>query len=159
ISSAAAVGLYSGTSWLNEGIFLQIIDELGFSLPYSVGLIDPLQPLVPPFTNFLTLVAAPAAHHWAPVFQTAKSRTRLPHWIGTDFIRELLEMLTIAWREHAGDEAQVIEAVSNKLSLRFPHAEMDVNFSNAPLREYEGLHPMFTGGGWWLGAFNGDDPF
>lgn len=64
VSSYPAADIFTGDSWLREGVYKDVFDLFDFEPKLKINICDSTQQLVPLFTGHLNWIASPSPHFW-----------------------------------------------------------------------------------------------
>lgn len=95
VSSLMSVGVFSTTSWLNQGVFSKVITDLP-KLNRNVSFVDPKQEYVPLLDSYYNFIADEQLNYWYLVIRTKERQKPYFTWpvrIGTNAIPEFIHLL------------------------------------------------------------------
>lgn len=167
VSSYAAANIFTGESWLREGVYKDVFDLFGFTPKLKVNICDSSQQLVPFFTGHLNWLSSPHQHFWYLYIRFPHTRTPLcwPELVYTNDIAAVsqkAEEIILAWQAAGAEEMQYnIDALFQKLQNEVKYiskpVEDTVSFKTFYFPYYEGLNK--DGANYWLGIYRRDEIF
>ena len=174
-SSAAACGIKRGVPWLDAGIIQSILAGIRFRPAFAVNVADPHQDLLPLTSGLVNFLAADEVDSWRIAVAAdhhprrgtrapgRHDRVTLPYLVPSEYVAEAVR----AAEETAADAGtasvrlseELAHAIRDRLGTRMVHAGAGQRLPPPEYGDYEGVHPMHSGSGYWIGMSAGTRPF
>ena len=174
-SSAAACGITRGVPWLDAGIIQSILSGLRFRPSFAINVADPHQDLLPLTSGLLNFLAADEIDSWriaiaadhhprrGPRAPGRHDRVTLPYLVPSEYVAEAVraaeDTLAAGGAEASHSSEDLAHAIRVRLGSRLVPAEAGQRLPPSEYGDYEGVHPMHSGSGYWIGLSAGTRPF
>lgn len=160
MTSFATRNVFNTTSWLTEGVYLEILSGFRHTPRLKVNITDPLQALVPLFSGDLNFVASHQDNYWF-LFIRFPQKEEMGLWPvlvdGNEIaaLSEAIEKLLLAKKNM--NLIQLETYIYNIQTWNFRIIDVPFTRKNARFPHYEGFHAM--GERYWLGIYQRDNAF
>ncbi|MEJ5265969.1 MAG: rubredoxin domain-containing protein [Bacteroidales bacterium] len=155
VTSYASQDIFNNTPWLNEGIYLEILDSISHKPRLKINIIDGQQPLFPFFTGHLNFIASELPHYWFLYIRFPKQHhlNLWPRLIYSTGISSLSRALDEIIKTNRIRDFQTVLKLGeeNCVYLGKDHKYTNVNLPILELPNYEGFHQMSEN--LWLGIY------
>ena len=174
-SSAAACGITRGVPWLDAGIIQSILSGIRLRPSFAVNVADPHQDLLPLTSGLVNLLAADEVDAWRIAIAAdhhplrgarapgRHDRVTLPYLVPSEYVAEAVRAAEAAVAAAGAESARLSEelahAIRDRLGSRIVHAAAGQRLPPPAYGDYEGVHPMHSGTGYWIGMSAGTRPF
>ena len=174
-SSAAACGIARGVPWLDAGIIQSILTGIRFRPSFAINVADPHQDLLPLTSGLVNFLAADEVDSWRISVAAdhhprrgarapgRHDRVTLPYLVPSEYVAEAVraaeETVGDAGAEASHVSEDLAHAVRVRLGARLVHADTGQRLPPPEYGDYEGVHPMQSGSGYWIGMSAGTRPF
>ena len=174
-SSAAACGIARGVPWLDAGIIQSILAGIGFRPSFAVNVADPQQDLLPLTSGLLNFLAADEVDAWRIAIAAdhhprrgarapgRHDRVTLPYLVPSEYVAEAVRAVeeTVAGGEPGSSQSSedLAHAIRDRLGARLVHADAGGRAPPPEYGDYEGVRPMQSGSGYWIGMSSGTRAF
>ena len=173
-SSAAACGITRGVPWLDAGIIQSILAGIRFRPAFAVNVADPHQDLLPLTSGLVNLLAADEVDAWRIAIAAdhhprrgarapgRHDRVSLPYLVPSEYVAEVVraveETAAGAGPELSHLSEELAHAIRVRLGSRLVRTDPGRRVPPPEYGDYEGVHPMHTGSGYWIGMSAGTRP-
>ena len=174
-SSAAATGIMRGARWLDAGIIQSILAGIRLRPSFAVNVADPHQDLLPLTSGLLNFLAADEVDSWRIAIAAdhhprrgarapgRHDRVTLPYLVPSEYVAEAVqaaeETVVDAGAESSHVSEDLAHAIRARLGTRLVQADGGQRLPPPEYGDYEGVHPMQSGSGYWIGMSAGTRPF
>ena len=174
-SSAAATGIMRGARWLDAGIIQSILAGIRLRPSFAVNVADPHQDLLPLTSGLVNFLAADEVDSWRIAIAAdhhprrgarapgRHDRVTLPYLVPSEYVAEAVqaaeETVVDAGTESSHVSEDLAHAIRARLGTRLVQADGGQRLPPPEYGDYEGVHPMQSGSGYWIGMSAGTRPF
>lgn len=173
-SSAPAAGIVPGVRWLDAAAIRHVLAGIRFRPSVAVNVTDPNQDLLPLTAGLLNFLAADEAHAWRISIAAdhhprrrargtgSQDRVTLPCLVPSEHVAEVVKVADEAVGDHdagAPTLADLARTIRLRLGAKLVEATDRHPVPPAEYGEYEGVHPMPAGAGYWIGLSTGTVPY
>lgn len=159
VSSYSATSIFSGDTWLREGVFKDVFNLFDYAPHLKINICDSTQQLVPFFTGHINWISSSSPHFWylyirAPKTQTAFCWRELIYTNDIAAVSKQVERLMLA---DTSDETGLYLKVKNAVSYTAKPVDKTLQLQTFSLPYYEGLNK--ENNTWWLGIYRREEAF
>lgn len=174
-SSAAACGIMRGVPWLDAGIMQSILAGIRMRPSFAVNVADPHQDLLPLASGLVNFLAADEVDSWRIAIAAdhhprrgtrapgRHDRVTLPYLVPSEYVAEAVRAAEETAAAAGGASSRLSEelahAIRDCLGSRMVHAAAGQRLPPPEYGDYEGVHSMHSGSGYWIGMSAGTRPF
>ena len=174
-SSAAATGITSGARWLDAGIIQSVLTGIRLRPSFAVNIADPHQDLLPLTSGLVNFLAADEVDSWRIAIAAdhhprrgarapgRQHRVTLPYLVPSEYVAEAVraaeETVVDTGAESSHLSEDLAHAIRARLGTRLVGAGAGQRLPPPEYGDYEGVHPMQSGSGYWIGMSAGTRPF
>ena len=174
-SSAAATGIMRGARWLDAGIIQSILAGIRLRPSFAVNVADPHQDLLPLTSGLVNFLAADEVDSWRIAIAAdhhprrgarapgRHDRVTLPYLVPSEYVAEAVraaeETVVDTGAESSRLSEDLAHAIRARLGTRLVGADAGQRLPPPEYGDYEGVHPMQSGSGYWIGMSAGTRPF
>ena len=162
-----------GVRWLDAGIIQSILAGIRFRPSFAVNVADPHQDLLPLTSGLLNFLAADEVHSWRIAIaadhhprrgaRAPGRHDRVPYLVPSEYVAEAVraaeETVVDADAESSRLSENLAHAIRARLGSRLVRADARQRLPPPEYGDYEGVHPMQSGSGYWIGMSAGTRPF
>ncbi|TDH27324.1 rubredoxin [Segetibacter sp. 3557_3] len=160
VSSYPAAGIFSGETWLREGVYKDVFDLFDYEPRLKVNVCDSTQNLVPLYTGHINWVSSPAVHFWQLHLRIPRTLSvhRFPGLVYTNDIARISKSIEQLILENPA--TQTASAIFDLLAASNINNKPEVENVPQPafsLPYYEGFNRYDNN--FWLGIYRRDELF
>ena len=171
----AACGSMRGVRWLDAGIMQSILAGIRLRPSFAVNVADPHQDLLPLTSGLLNFLAADEVDSWRVAIAAdhhprrgarapgRHDRVTLPYLVPSEYVAEAVraaeETVVDAGAESSHLSEDLAHAIRARPGTRLVRADAGQRLPPPEYGDYEGIHPMQSGSGYWIGMSAGTRPF
>ena len=164
-----------GARWLDAGIIQSILAGIRLRPSFAVNVADPHQDLLPLTSGLLNFLAADEVDSWRIAIAAdhhprrgarapgRHDRVTLPYLVPSEYVAEAVraaaETVVDADAESSHLSEDMAHAICVGLGTRLVRADARQRLPPPEYGDYEGVHPMQSGSGYWIGMSAGTRPF
>ena len=159
VSSYAAVGIFSGDTWLREGVFKDVFNLFDYTPKLKINICDSTQHLVPFFTGHINWISSPSAHFWYLYIRLPKAQTAFcwRELIYTNDIAAVSKQIELLILDGITDENYLYLQVKKVTQYTAKPIDKALQLYSFSLPYYEGLNK--ENNTWWLGIYRRKEAF
>ena len=164
-----------GVRWLDVGIIQSILAGIRLRPSFAVNVADPHQDLLPLTSGLLNFLAADEVDSWRIAIAAdhhprrgarapgRHDRVTLPYLVPSEYVAEAVraaeETVVDAGAESSHLSEDLAHAIRVRLGTRLVHADAGQRLPPPEYGDYEGVHPVQSSSGYWIGMSAGTRPF
>ena len=167
VSSYAGVNIFTGDSWLSEGIYKDVFDLFKYEHSLKINICDSQQTFTPFFSGHLNWISSRHAHYWY-LYLRFPGTGRIfcwPELVYTNDIaavsRQLEKFIISIYKQnHLGDHPEtdiLFEVIKRSITYISMPLKEKLTFPAFHLPYYEGFNK--EGDSYWLGVYRRDEIF
>ncbi len=159
VSSYAAAGIFSGDTWLREGVYKDVFYLFNFTPKLKINICDSTQQLAPYFTGHINWIASPSLHFWYLYIRLPKTSVAFcwRELIYTNNMavvsQEAERLITLG----ISNENELHKQLKQRLSYTARPIEKALPLRPFSLPYYEGFNK--DNNTWWLGIYRREETF
>ncbi|HYG37928.1 MAG TPA: rubredoxin [Cytophagales bacterium] len=160
VSSYAAEDIFSGSTWLSEGIYQDILNSLTFNQQVKINIVDNKQGFAPLFTGHLNFISSSHLNFWYLYINhpAVKGFQRWPVLVYSTEIGRLSKVLdTALTTEKEVDLKNLIHKINIEMKLMVADITDEASIPITRFPNYEGLNKI--GDKYWLGIYRRQNCF
>ncbi|GAA0550104.1 rubredoxin [Chitinophaga japonensis] len=158
-SSYPAAGIFTGDSWLTEGVYKDVFDLFDYTPALKLNICDSTQTFVPFFTGHINWIASEHAHYWY-LFVRFPGTGRLLPWpelVYTNHISRVSRHIESLLGKGADGSYNLYEQTKKDIEYMGRPADQELELPPFHLPYYEGFNRHNNG--YWLGIYRRDERF
>jgi len=163
VSSMQCVNVFKSKSWLDSGVYRDIIESFSFSPRLRIGLIDPEQELTPMLQNQLNFVASDEPDYWYLYLRLEDNDKPFlwPVKVDTISIFALAKQIaSIYLGDKISDGEELVSLVNDNINYNYSAIGNNdtPKLRNHSMPNYDGIHLAYNNS-YWLGITQQENKF